>query len=44
MTDNKTQRNKFEQAAHEIGTEDDPARFEERMAKLMKQRPMEKPE
>ena len=43
--DPKTQREKFEEAARALETDDDPARFDERMKKLVKQRPMpEKPE
>ena len=44
MTDNKTQLEKFKQAARELGTDDDPKRFDERMAKLVKHKPVEKPE
>lgn len=40
----KTQLEKFKQAAREIGTDDDPKRFDERMAKLVKHKPVEKPE
>ena len=32
------------QCPHELETDDDPARFDERMAKLVKQKPAEKPE
>jgi hypothetical protein len=38
-----SQLDKFKQAAREIGTDDDPARFDERMAKLVKHKPVEKP-
>jgi hypothetical protein len=40
----QTQLDKFKQAARELGTDDDPARFDERMAKLVKHKPVEKPE
>jgi hypothetical protein len=40
----KTQREKFEQAARELETDDDPARFDERMKKLVRQKPAETPE
>ena len=40
----KTQREKFEQSARELETDDDPARFDERMAKLVKHKPAGKPE
>lgn len=40
MTDHpKTQREKFEQAARELETDDDPARFDERMKKLVRVKP-----
>lgn len=41
--DTRTQLEKFEQAARELETDDDPARFDERMAKLVKHKPVEKP-
>lgn len=46
MTDKPepTQREKFEQAARELETDDDPARFRDRVGKLVKHRPVEKPE
>ena len=40
--DTKTQREKFEEAARELETDDDPERFDERMKKLVKQKPVEK--
>jgi hypothetical protein len=41
----KTQREKFEQAARELETDDDPDRFKERLGKLVKHKPVpEKPE
>jgi hypothetical protein len=39
-----SQREKFEQAARKLETDDDPARFKERVAKLVKHKPVEKPE
>ena len=42
--DGKSQLDKFKQAARELETDDDPARFDERMKKLVKQKPVEKPE
>ena len=42
--DTRTQREKFEEAARDLETDDDPARFDERMKKLVKQKPVEKPE
>lgn len=44
MTDKPTQLDKFKQAARELETDDDEARFDEKMRKLMKQKPAEKPE
>ena len=40
----RTQAQKFEQAAREIECDDDEARFDERVKKLVKQKPVEKPE
>lgn len=42
--DPKSQSDKFKQAARELETDDDPARFDERMKKLVKQKPVEKAE
>lgn len=45
MTDDKSQLEKFKEAARDIGADDDPARFEERLRKLVKHKPVpEKPE
>ena len=44
MTSNKTQLEKFKEAARDLETDEDEARFDERMKKLMKQKPAEKPE
>lgn len=38
-----TQLDKFKQAARELETDDDPARFKERLGKLVKHKPVEKP-
>jgi hypothetical protein len=42
--DNRTQREKFEQAARDLETDEDEARFDERMKKLVRQKPVEKPD
>jgi len=34
---------KFKDAARELETDDDPARFRERLGKLVKHKPVEKP-
>lgn len=39
-----TQLDKFKQAARELETDDDPKRFRERVGKLVKHKPVEKPE
>lgn len=39
-----TQLDKFKQAARELETDDDPERFRERVGKLVKHKPVEKPE
>lgn len=39
-----TQLDKFKAAARELETDDDPARFRERVGKLVKHKPVEKPE
>lgn len=44
MTEPKSQLDKFKEAAREIETDDDPERFKERLAKLVKHKPVEKPE
>lgn len=38
------QLDKFKQAARELETDDDPERFKERLAKLVKHKPVEKGE
>ena len=40
----QTQLEKFKQAARELETDDDEARFDERMKKLVTHKPVEKPE
>lgn len=45
MTDKRPdQLNKFKQAARELETDDDEARFDERVRKLVKHKPVEKSE
>jgi len=45
VTENKqTQLDKFKQAARELETDDDPKRFKERLGKLVKHKPVEKPD
>jgi hypothetical protein len=43
MTDDKTQLDKFKEAARDLETDDDEARFDDRVRKLVKQKPVEKP-
>jgi len=38
------QADKFKEAARELSCDDDPARFRERLGKLLKHKPVEKPE
>ena len=40
----QSQIDKFKQAARELETDDDPERFKERLGKLVKHKPVEKPE
>lgn len=45
MTDGpKSQLDKFKEAARQLETDDDEARFDERVKKLVRQKPVEKPE
>lgn len=44
MSEKLTQLDKFKQAARELDTDDDEARFDEGMKKLVKHKPVEKPE
>ena len=44
MTDKPSQLDKFKEAARQLETDDDEARFDERMKKLLKQKPGKKPE
>jgi len=40
----KSQLDKFKEAARELETDDDEKRFDERVKKLVKHKPVEKPE
>ena len=40
----QSQLDKFKQAARDLETDDDPKRFAERLGKLVKHKPVEKPE
>lgn len=44
MTDTKSQLEKFKEGARDLETDDDPDRFKEKLAKLVKHKPVEKPE
>jgi len=45
MTDErKTQLDKFKEAARELETDDDEQHFKERLVKVVKHKPVEKPE
>lgn len=44
MAKEPTQLDKFKQAARDLETDDDPERFRERVGKLVKHKPVEKPE
>ena len=37
-----SQLDKFKEAARDLGTDDDPKRFDERLGKLVKHKPVEK--
>ncbi len=39
-----TQLDKFKEAARDLETDDDEARFDERLRKIVKHKPVEKPE
>lgn len=39
----KSQLNKFKEAARDLETDDDPKRFDERLGKLVKHKPVERP-
>lgn len=39
----KSQSDKFKQAARELGADEDEARFDERVKRLVKHKPVEKP-
>lgn len=45
MTDKpQSQLDKFKEAARDLETDDDEARFDERMRKIVKHKPVEKPD
>lgn len=45
MTDTpQSQLDKFKEAARELETDDDEARFDERLRKIVRHKPVEKPE
>lgn len=44
MTTKPTQTDKFKEAARALECDDDPERFRERVGKLIKHKPVEKPE
>lgn len=44
MSDDKPQLDKFKEAARALECDDDEARFDERMKKLVKRKPKEEPE
>jgi hypothetical protein len=44
MDEQKTQSEKFEQVARELECDEDEARWDERLRKIAKQKPVEKPE
>jgi hypothetical protein len=44
MADTPSQLDKFKQAARELETDDDPQRYKERLRKLVRHKPVEKPE
>ena len=43
MTADKSQLDKFKEAARDLETDDDPERFKDRLWKLIKPKPVEKP-
>ncbi len=43
MAEKQTQLDKFKEAARELRTDNDEARFKEKLGKLVKHRPIEKP-
>jgi len=42
--DDTSQLDKFKEAARQLETDDDPERFKERLKKLVKHKPVEKPD
>lgn len=43
MTNDKSQIDKFKEAARDLETDDDPKAFDERLGKLVKHKPVTKP-
>ena len=43
-SDKKPQLDKFKEAARDLETDDDEARFDERLRKIVKHKPVEKPD
>lgn len=43
MADEKSQLDKFKQAARELATDDDPERFKDQLKKLVKHKPVTPP-
>ena len=43
MNDQKSQADKFKEAARELGCDEDEARWDERLRKVARQKPVEKP-
>lgn len=44
MTEPKTQLDQFKEVARELETDDDERRFDERLKKLVRHKPVEKPD
>jgi hypothetical protein len=44
VEESKPQLDKFKEAARELETDDDPQRFRDRLGKLVKHKPVEKPD
>ena len=44
VDDPRTQLDKFKEAARDLETDDNEARFDERLRKIVKHKPVEKPE
>lgn len=43
MSERKSQLDKFKEAARELGADEDEKRWDERLKKVVKQKPVEKP-